>query len=43
MEVVAVLVQIPLRNQLNEPTVDKRLDEDAHKNCVAACVAAVLS
>jgi hypothetical protein len=26
-----------------EPTSDGRLDENAHKNCVAACVAAVLS
>jgi hypothetical protein len=38
-----MLVAVPLRNQLAEPTADKRVDENAHKNCVAACVAAVLS
>lgn len=36
-EVVAeMLVAVPLRNQLYEPTTDGRPDEDAHKNCVAA-------
>jgi hypothetical protein len=38
-----MLVAVPLRNQLAEPTTDKRPDEGAHKNCVAACVAAVLT
>jgi hypothetical protein len=42
-EVDEMLVAVPLRNQLNEVTTDKRIDENAHKNCVAACVAAVLS
>jgi hypothetical protein len=38
-----MLVAVPLRNQLAEPTTDHRADENAHKNCVAACVAAVLT
>jgi hypothetical protein len=38
-----MLLAVPLRNQLAEPTTDHRPDENAHKNCVAACVAAVLS
>lgn len=38
-----MLVNAPLRNQLNEPTTDGRPDENARSNCAQAAAASLLS
>ncbi len=38
-----MLVQVPLRDQLNEPTTDGQADENATANCVPASLSAALS